>query len=70
MVKKCLNNIVNKLYKERYKKESKMRFIEILNGIDMDWSIKEKARYVYTNLCKNISYDERFSYSQNRRHIL
>lgn len=42
-----------------------MRFIEILDAVEQSWSIKEKARYIYTNIGKNISYDERFAYSQD-----
>lgn len=45
-------------------RESK-KFSTILDGIDENWTIKEKARYCYTNICKNISYDERFIYSEN-----
>ena len=43
-----------------------MRFIELLDNIYSNWSIKEKARYVYTNLCKNVLYDERFAYGHNK----
>lgn len=43
-----------------------MRFIELLDNIEESWTIKEKARNIYWNLCKNISYDERFAYSKNR----
>ena len=42
-----------------------MKYIELLKGIKDEWSIKEKARYLYQNICKNITYDERFAYSQN-----
>ena len=44
-----------------------MKFVELLDGIDKNWSIKEKARYLYTKIAKNITYDERFSYSQNKK---
>lgn len=43
-----------------------MKYIDILKGINKEWSIKEKARYIYENIGKNISYDERFAYSQNK----
>lgn len=43
-----------------------MKYIELLNGIEDGWSIKEKARYLYRNICQNMSYDERFAYSQNK----
>lgn len=43
-----------------------MIYIELLNGIEDGWSVKEKARYLYRVLCQNISYDERFAYSQNK----
>lgn len=42
-----------------------MKYIELLKGIQDEWTIKEKARYLYQNICKNISYDERFAYSKN-----
>lgn len=37
----------------------------ILSGIDNNWSIKEKVRYIYVQMCKQIKYDNRFSYSAN-----
>ena len=43
-----------------------MRFVEILEGIDDKWSVKEKSKYVYDRLCKNIAYDERFAYGKNQ----
>lgn len=43
-----------------------MKYIELLNGIHDEWTIKEKARYLYRNICKNMSYDERFAYSRNK----
>lgn len=43
-----------------------MKYIELLNRIEDGWSVKEKARYLYRVLCQNISYDERFAYSQNK----
>lgn len=37
----------------------------ILLNIDTNWSIKEKVRYIYVQMCKQIKYDNRFSYSAN-----
>lgn len=37
----------------------------ILSDIDNNWSIKEKVRYIYVQMCKQIKYDNRFSYSAN-----
>lgn len=42
-----------------------MRFIELLDDIDPNWSVKEKVKKLYNEICKNIIYDERFMYSQN-----
>ncbi len=42
-----------------------MRFVELLNGLDESWSAKEKAKYLYDRICKNITYDERFAYGKN-----
>lgn len=42
-----------------------MRYIEILEGIDTNWSIKEKAKYIYHKIGKVSSYDERFEYGTN-----
>ncbi len=43
-----------------------MKFIELLEDVNSDWTIKEKARYLYQNICKNISYDERFAYGTDK----
>lgn len=37
----------------------------ILLNIDDSWSIKEKVRYIYVQMCKQIKYDNRFLYSAN-----
>ena len=42
-----------------------VKYADILTGINPTWSIKEKAKYVYTEICKKSSYDERFIYSKN-----
>lgn len=44
-----------------------MKYVEILEDIDYNWSIKEKARYIYQNICKVSSYDERFAYGKNQK---
>ncbi len=43
-----------------------MKFIKLLEDVNPSWTIKEKARYLYENICKNISYDERFAYGTNK----
>ncbi len=40
---------------------------KILSDIDDNWSIIEKARYIYVKIGKEIRYDDRFSYSTNQR---
>lgn len=42
-----------------------IRYADLLKGIHDSWSIKEKAKYLYHEICKKSSYDERFIYSQN-----
>ena len=42
-----------------------MIFIELLDGIDEKWSIVEKAKYLYEQIGKNTSYDERFAYGDD-----
>lgn len=42
-----------------------MKLSNILSDIDTNWSIKEKVRYIYVQMCKQIKYDNRFSYSAN-----
>lgn len=37
----------------------------ILLELDNNWSIKEKVRYIHNKMCKEIKYDDRFSYSAN-----
>ena len=37
----------------------------ILLDIDDKWSVKEKVRYIYCQMCKQIKYDDRFLYSAN-----
>lgn len=44
-----------------------VRYADILDGVPDTWSIKEKAKYVYNEICKRSSYDERFIYSKNPR---
>ena len=39
----------------------------ILLNIDSNWSVKEKVRYIYVEVCKQIKYDDRFSYSKNSK---
>ena len=43
-----------------------MKFVELLDGIETHWTVKEKVKYLYNGICKNIIYDERFMYSQNK----
>lgn len=43
-----------------------MIYINLLKGLDQNWSAKQKARFIYWNLCKNIVYDERFMYGTNQ----
>lgn len=43
----------------------KIRYADILEGINPSWTIKEKAKYIYEQICKKTSYDERFIYSEN-----
>lgn len=43
-----------------------MKLIELLDNIQKEWTIKEKARYLYRMLGKEITYDERFNYSQDK----
>ena len=45
--------------------EEKMVFIKLLDGIDKNWSTIEKAKYLYNQIGKNTSYDERFAYGDN-----
>ena len=40
-------------------------YANILNGINNNWSILEKAKYIYNQICKITVYDERLIYSQN-----
>ena len=42
-----------------------IRYADLLKGINNSWSIKEKAKYLYHEIYKKSSYDERFIYSQN-----
>lgn len=42
-----------------------MVFIELLDGIDEKWNIVEKAKYLYEQIGKNTSYDERFAYGDD-----
>lgn len=42
-----------------------IRYSDILNDLNDSWTIKEKAKYIYNEICKRSSYDERFIYSQN-----
>ena len=43
---------------------------DILLNIDSSWSVKEKVRYIYVEMCKQIKYDERFSYSSNPKMLI
>lgn len=42
-----------------------MIYINLLKGIDEKWTVVEKVRYLYVQLGKNISYDERFAYGED-----
>lgn len=42
-----------------------MLFIKLLDGIDKNWSTIEKAKYLYNQIGKNTSYDERFAYGDD-----
>ena len=42
-----------------------MVFIKLLDGIDKNWSTIEKAKYLYNQIGKNTSYDERFAYGDD-----
>lgn len=42
-----------------------IRYSDILINLNNSWTIKEKAKYIYNEICKRSSYDERFIYSQN-----
>ena len=42
-----------------------MIYINLLKGIDEKWTVVEKVRYLYVQLGKNISYDERFAYGKD-----
>lgn len=43
-----------------------MKYIEILEKVNPNWSIKEKARKVYYEIAKKSKYDERFAYGLNQ----
>lgn len=43
----------------------KIIFSDILEHIDNSWSTLEKAKYIYTEICKKCQYDKRFIYSDN-----
>jgi len=47
----------------------KVVFNRILDGVDESWSAKEKARYIYYQLCKLISYDRRFMFGTNEEEM-
>lgn len=40
-------------------------YSDILKGINDSWSIKEKVKYIYDEICKESTYDERLIYSTN-----
>ena len=40
-------------------------YANILKGLDDNWSIKEKVKYIYDEICKISIYDERILYSNN-----
>lgn len=42
-----------------------MKYSELLKGVNPNWSVKHKARYLYWNLCKNIVYDPKFMYGKD-----
>lgn len=43
-----------------------MQFIKLLDTINDEWTIREKAKSLYRSIGKIIQYDERFAYSQNK----
>ena len=40
-------------------------YSDILKGLKDNWSIKEKVKYIYDEICKISTYDERLIYSSN-----
>lgn len=42
-----------------------LKFITLLDCIDENWRVKEKAKSLYRNLGKAVRYDERFMFSKN-----
>ena len=47
----------------------KIRFEDILEGVKEEWSIIEKAKYLYNQICKLSRYDERIIYTNNQELI-
>ena len=43
-----------------------MIFADILKELNPDWSIREKARKIYTRMAEEITYDDRFSFFMNK----
>ena len=42
-----------------------MVYIDLLKEVDENWTIIEKARFLYDRICKIVSYDERFAYGKD-----
>ena len=42
-----------------------MKYNELLKGINSSWSVKEKVKYLYEQVCINSIYDERIEYSKD-----
>ena len=43
--------------------ENRIVYADLLKGIDSSWSMVEKAKYIYDQICRVSSYDERFIFS-------
>lgn len=44
-----------------------MIFADILKEIDSNWSIRERARKIYTRMAQEITYDDRFSFFTDKK---
>ena len=42
-----------------------MIYAKLLEGINPQWSVKEKAKYIYEQICINSIYDERIEYTKS-----
>ena len=43
----------------------KFKYSSILENVNPNWTVKEKAKFVYESICKVSTYDERFEYERN-----